>query len=215
MLRLPEIAEQWRSRHAREAGEEEVERVYAATEPLMIEALAGHCGLIEGLLDFAAAMRRSGIKIGSCTGYTAKMMEVVIPRAAAQGYRPDAVVCSSDVPAGRPQPYMCYLNAIRLQRYPLAAMVKIGDTLSDIQEGRNAGMWTVGLTRCGNQLGLTRPETEAMDAQELQGRLRAIEAQYQRHGAHYVAPGIWECLPIIEDIQRRLAAGERPPDNPR
>jgi beta-phosphoglucomutase-like phosphatase (HAD superfamily) len=28
--------------------------------------------------------------------------------------------------------------------------VKIGDTVSDIEEGKNAGMWTIGLTRIDN-----------------------------------------------------------------
>jgi len=215
MLGLPELAAAWRSRHGRDAGEEDVTLVYAATEPLMIEAVANHCGLIDGVLEFASALRRQGIKIGSSTGYTAKMMDVVVPRAAAQGYRPDAIVCSSDVPAGRPHPYMCYENALRLQVYPLSAMVKIGDTVSDIEEGRNAGMWTVGLTRCGNEMGLTREETEALDPDELHSRVAAIEALYRRHGVHYVAAGIWECLPIIADINRRLLAGERPEDGMR
>jgi phosphonoacetaldehyde hydrolase len=210
MLRLPELAEQWRARHGREPGEEDVSLVYAATEPLMIEAVANHCQLIDGLLDFVAAMREQGIKIGSSTGYTAKMMEVVVPRAAAQGYRPDAVVCSSDVPAGRPHPYMCYENALRLQVYPMSAMVKIGDTVSDIEEGLNAGMWTIGLTRCGNELGLTKEETEALEPCVLQARIAAIEECYRAHGVHYVANGIWECLPILADINRRALAGARP-----
>lgn len=215
MLGLPELAATWRSRYGRDAGEEDVTLVYAATEPLMIEAVANHCELIDGVLEFASALREQGIKIGSSTGYTAKMMDVVVPRAAAQGYRPDAVVCSSDVPAGRPHPYMCYENALRLQVYPLSAMVKIGDTVSDIEEGRNAGMWTVGLTRCGNELGLTRAETEALDPDELDNRVAAIEALYRRHGVNYVAAGIWECLPIVADINRRLLAGERPEDGRR
>jgi phosphonoacetaldehyde hydrolase len=213
MLGLPELAAQWRSRYGRDAGEEDVSLVHDATEPLMIKAVANHSGLIDGVLEFASALRRQGIKIGSSTGYTAKMMEVVVVLAAAQGYCPDAVVCSSDVPAGRPHPYMCYENALRLQVYPLSAMVKIGDTVSDIEEGRNAGMWTVGLTRCGNELGLTREETEALEPDELHNRVAAIEALYRRHGVHYVAAGIWECLPIIADINRRLLAGERPEDS--
>ncbi len=110
---------------------------------------------------------------------------------------------------------MCYENALRLQVYPLSAMVKIGDTLSDIKEGLNAGMWTVGLTRCSNELGLTREETEALAQDDLQARLHTIEDEYKRLGVHYVAAGIWECQPIIADINRRLLAGARPEDRRR
>jgi len=120
------------------------------------------------------------------------------------------VVCASDVPAGRPYPWMCFQNAISLEVYPMEAMVKIGDTISDIEEGLNAGMWTVGLTQSGNELGLTQEEVELIDPLELQTRLDLIENKFKAAGAHYVARGIWKCLPIIDDINRRLDRGEQP-----
>jgi phosphonoacetaldehyde hydrolase len=118
------------------------------------------------------------------------------------------------VPAGRPAPWMCYLNAIRLGAYPLAAMVKIGDTLSDIAEGRNAGMWTIGLTQSGNMLGLTEMQVNALAPDDLAQRLAAIDRRYREAGAHYTAKGIWECAPLIDAISRRLEMGEHP-DGPR
>ncbi len=210
ILQLPEIADRWHKKFDRQPTEEDVEKVYAETEPRMLSAIANHCQLIDGLSEFVAGVKKMGIKIGSSTGYTRSMMDVVMPIAADQGYQPDTVLCSSDVPAGRPFPWMCYLNAIRLQVYPMSAMVKIGDTLSDIEEGRNAGMWTIGLTRSGNELGLSRQETETMPADQLRERLQTIEKNYQACGAHYVAAGIWECLPIIEEINQRLANGDTP-----
>jgi len=50
--------------------------------------------------------------------------------------------------------------------YPMAAMVKIGDTVADIEEGLNAGMWTIGLIMSGNELGLPRDQVESMNAAE-------------------------------------------------
>jgi phosphonoacetaldehyde hydrolase len=84
--------------------------------------------------------RAMGLKIGSTTGYTRPMMDVLLPAAVTPGYRPDAVVTSTDVPAGRPYPFMCYANAAQLGVYPLEAVVKVGDTIADVQEGLNAGM---------------------------------------------------------------------------
>jgi phosphonoacetaldehyde hydrolase len=105
---------------------------------------------------------------------------------------------------------MCFQNAIQLQIYPLASMIKIGDTLSDVEEGRNAGMWTVGLTQSGNELGLSNDQVDAMDPHDLNQRLATIEASYRKAGANYVAKGIWECLDIVEEINQRLANGEGP-----
>jgi phosphonoacetaldehyde hydrolase len=138
------------------------------------------------------------------------MMEILVPEARRKGYVPDAIVCSSDTPAGRPYPWMCFQNAIQLQIYPMEAMVKIGDTISDIEEGLNAGMWTIGLTKSGNSLGLSLDETDRLDPEILKNRLSEIETAMREAGAHYVVEGIWACLPIISDINKRLYRGKQP-----
>jgi phosphonoacetaldehyde hydrolase len=207
---LPSVVAQWQEQNDRLPDENDVERIYAETEPMMVATVTRHADLIHGLLETIEILRQQGVKIGSSTGYTAPMMEALVPAARARGYIPDAVVCASDVPAGRPYPWMCYLNAIQLQVYPLEAVVKIGDTISDIQAGLNAGMWTIGLTQSGNELGLSEEEASRLTAQEMQARTDAIARRYQDAGAHYVAAGIWEVLPLIENINVRLARGENP-----
>jgi phosphonoacetaldehyde hydrolase len=207
---LPSVAAQWQKQNDRLPDESDVEHIYAETEPMMVDTVTRHAGLIPGLLETVEALHRQGVKIGSSTGYTAPMMEALVPAARERGYAPDAVVCASDVPAGRPYPWMCYLNAIQLQVYPLEAIVKIGDTISDIEAGLNAGMWTIGLTQSGNELGLSEQEASRLTAQEMKAKTDPIARRYQDAGAHYVAAGIWEVLPLIESINTRLARGEKP-----
>jgi len=210
MCRLTGVADQWREKHGRPPGERDVDRLYEKTEPMMVAAISDHAAPIAGLMSFVEAMRTRNIKIGSCTGYTAPMMDVLVPQAAKMGYSPDCIICSSDVPAGRPFPWMCYRNAIALQVYPFESMIKIGDTVSDIEEGRNAGMWTVGLTQSGNELGLTEDQVEALPTDELDRRMDAIEARFKDAGAHYVVKGIWDCLNVVDEIARRLESGDHP-----
>ena len=210
MCGLPGPAAQWREKYGRAPDVNDVEALYAETEPMMIAALSRHADPISGLLPFVDGLRERHIKIGSCTGYTAPMMAVLVPEAAKRGYAPDCIVCSSDVPAGRPFPWMCYQNAIQLQVFPLESMIKIGDTISDIQEGRNAGMWTIGLTQSGNELGLSQDMVEMLSPDDKDRRLAVIKSRYRAAGAHYVAKGIWECLELVDDISRRLEKGDHP-----
>lgn len=207
---LPGTAAQWRQKYGRTPDENDVAALYAQTEALMIDTIARHADPIDGLLPFVDGLRERNIKIGSCTGYTAPMMAVLVPAAAKRGYTPDCVVCSSDVPAGRPFPWMCYQNAIGLQVFPLASMIKIGDTISDVQEGLNAGMWTIGLSQSGNELGLPKERVEALSADDRNRRLADIETRFREAGAHYVVTGIWKCLAVVDDIQRRLKKGAHP-----
>jgi phosphonoacetaldehyde hydrolase len=210
MLAVPAIAGRWRRAHGEAPDEEAVARLYADTEPMMVAAVARHAAPIPGLRQAVAAFRQRGVKVGASTGYTAPIMAVLAEAAAENGYAPDASVCSSDAPNGRPYPWMCYLNAIRLGVYPMAAMVKVGDTVADIHEGLNAGMWTIGVTQTGNELGLSEAEVAALTAEDLLGRLAHIEERLIEAGAHYVAAGIWSCPAIIDDIGRRLKNGETP-----
>lgn len=210
MCGLPSVQEQWQKAYGRLPNEEDVEAMFASTEAMMRQTISRHSDPIPGLKETVKGLRERKIKIGSSTGYTSPIMKKLVQAAAKKGYAPDAAVCSSDVPAGRPFPWMCYANAIQMQVYPMEAMVKIGDTVSDIEEGLNAGMWTVGVTKSGNELGLTEEEVAGLDPGELTRKLSSIEQRFTDSGAHYTAEGIWDCLPIIDDINRRLAAGERP-----
>jgi len=138
------------------------------------------------------------------------MTNVLAAEAKRRGYSPDATVCATQVPAGRPHPYMCLQNAILLQTYPVEAFVKIGDTLPDIEEGLNAGMWTIGLAKTGNELGMTEEQVAAADREVLQARLARAYQRMSQSGAHYVVDGIADVMPAMDDINRRLALGERP-----
>lgn len=210
MCAMPELAARWEAVHGRPPDEGDVDAMYRETEPLMVECIKNHAELIPGLLEAVAAFRDLGLKIGSSTGYTGPMMEVLRPEAARQGYRPDSAWCSTDVPAGRPYPWMCYRNAIDLGVYPMEAMVKIGDTVSDVREGLNAGMWTVALSKSGNELGLPLEQVRAMPPSELAGRLAAIEDRLVAAGAHYVIEDISQAPGVLADISDRLSQGELP-----
>ncbi len=210
MTRDPEVAAAWRAVHGRDPDENDVDAMYRLTEPLMVECIAAHADPIVGALDAVAALRAMGLKIGSTTGYTRPMMDVMTREAAARGYAPDTVVCSSDVPTGRPSPFMCYKAALDLAVHPLWAMVKIGDTVADVAEGKNAGMWTIALTLRGNEMGLAEAELAALPQAETAARLAAIEARLRGAGADYLAPDLRACPAILADIEARLARGERP-----
>jgi phosphonoacetaldehyde hydrolase len=160
--------------------------------------------------EFIESCRRRGVKIGATTGYNREMMELCAQHAVKQNYVPDVSVCADDVPAGRPAPWMALLAAMKLGIYPMESVVKIGDTYADIDEGLNAGMWTVGITRTGNEVGLSEAELAQLELWDLEKRIKNVEERMRQRGAHYVARSVGECLPILNDINVRLARGDRP-----
>ncbi len=80
-------------------------------------------------------------------GYTKQMIDIVGPAAEKFGYKPDFCISSTEVAAGRPAPYMMFANSNHFKVYPMHNVVKVGDTLADIEEGANAGAWTVSIEK--------------------------------------------------------------------
>ena len=210
LLEEPAVVAQWLSAHPANPTEADVDQLYAKFLPQMMALLAGYATVITGAASTAEALRARGIKIAGTTGYTRPMLEQLETLAAEQGYRTDASLVPEDVGAGRPHPWMCFKLAIDLRVYPLSACVKIGDTESDIEEGRNAGMWTIGLTRSGNSVGLTESEWAQLETSEQSRLLAQADAELRQAGAHYTAESVAHVLPIIDEIEHRIVKGEYP-----
>ena len=92
----------------------------------------------------------------------------------------------------------------------MEACVKIDDTIPGIEEGLNAGMWTIGLAISGNEVGLPLHEWNALPAPEQQARRQRAYQRMWQCGAHYVVDTIADVLPCIDAIDTRLARGEKP-----
>ena len=210
IAQLEPVAAQWQAVYGRAWSEVDIVTLYTDFLPLQLAVIAQHAAVIPGTLEALAAFRQRGLKIGSTTGYTRAIMDQLAPLAAQCGYAPDAIVCADEVPAGRPQPWMMFQNALQLTVYPMAAIVKIGDTVPDIEEGLNAGTWTIGVVKTGNEIGLSETDLNALDPSTLKARLEAGYARLDQAGAHYVVDSLADVVPVLEDIQARLAQGEGP-----
>ena len=204
------VRQRWQATRGRPPGDEDVEVMFKEFVPLQLDCLANYADLIPGTLEAVADFRRRGLKIGSTTGYTSEMMKILLAEAKARGYEPDSTVCATEVPAGRPEPWMCVQNAMNLRVYPFEACVKVDDTLPGVEEGLNAGMWTIGLARTGNELGLNAEEIAKLEPDTLAAKLDRAYGRMRQAGAHYVVDGIWDIPAVLDEINARLARGERP-----
>ncbi len=210
ILALEHVSAQWRAVWGCFPSEADLDALYARFEPVLADVLPACSVPINGAVDLAEELRRAGVKIGSTTGYTRATMDVVEAEAKRHGFLTDATVCSDEVPAGRPAPFMIYANALKLGVYPLERMIKIGDADVDMGEGVNAGMWTVGVVRGGSLLGLTQAEVESLPTSEIAARCEVVRASLLHQGAHYVIESLADATSVIDEICDRIAVGDTP-----
>lgn len=211
ILALPGVAHDWVAARGSAPSDDDVEQLYVEIEDLMVGLAPSYAQLVPGLAAAVEGVRRRDLKIGSTTGYTRRIMEPLTRAAAAAGYAPDAWVAADEVRAGRPWPWMVFANLERLGLCPPAAIVKIGDTLIDLDEGRNAGTWNVSVVHSSSVVGLSPEAWQAAGADERARRAAAARAQFETAGAHYVIDELGELDAVLDRIEHRVSAGELPP----
>ena len=207
---LPRIQSAWLDAKGSATTQEDINSMYDEFVPLQIAAIAETAVLIPGLLDTLAWAKNKDIKVGANTGYADVMIAGLLKKAASQGYAPESNVCATQVPKGRPYPYMAMMNAIELGVENLCACVKIDDTLTGIDEGLSAGMWTIGVAVSGNEVGMSLPDWNSLEEPEQIALRTKAHQRFRYAGAHYVVDTIAEVVPVLECIEQRLSLGEKP-----
>ena len=199
LLAYPEVAAGWHAAKGRASNAGDVARLMDHLGPLMREAAAKASTLIPGARTTFDALKAAGLRVASSTGYTRDMMAPVLQAAATQGYVPEMVVCSGETPTGRPSPLMIYKICAELGVWPLARVIKVDDAVAGVQEGRNAGTFTVGVAS-GNELGLTLSQFAALQPAERAARLAATRRILADAGADLVLDSVAELVPALQSL---------------
>ncbi len=205
MLNMPRIASLFKAKFGHEATSQNIDEIYEVFEPSLMKVLKD-CSLLKPYVKEAISyLKDQGIVIGSTTGYTSSMMQTVTACAKEQGYEPDSMVTPDEVQGrGRPYPYMIFENLKRLGVSSVKECIKIGDTFSDIDEGKNAGLFTVGVTEGSSVMGLSQAQFDALSDKEKEDRhLKAAMAFYD-HKADFVIRNLSEINLVQRVFENRV-----------
>ena len=206
----PAVAAAWRANHGRDFDDAAIDAIFEVFEPLNVAAVEAHSALIPGAHDALQWCKARGIRVGSTTGYTRPIMERLMPLAAAQGFVPEVTICAGDLAAGRPAPLQIWSALAQMGIWPASSVIKLDDTTPGIGEARAAGCWAVGAALTGNNPGLAAEELARLPPDERAELRRAASEPLLRAGAHLVIDSIAELPWLVEHIEARLEAGEKP-----
>ena len=154
-----------------------------------------------------------GLKIGSTTGFTQDLQDILIEEASKQGYNPDICIAGDDLLMDlgvRPKPFMLWENLFHLGMFPIQSVVKVDDTIGGLGEARSAGCWGVGIAAYSTYMNIDSfNQWDKMSETEKEKRLKHSRSKLKEH-AHYVIDTLYELPNIIEDINNRMKLGHRP-----
>jgi phosphonatase-like hydrolase len=127
------------------------------------------------------ALKKNDKRVVLNTGYNRETAEKLLAKLGWQkGVDIDALVTASDVPENRPNPDMIWYAMKQFGITDATEVVKVGDSIIDIEEGQNAG--------CGLSIGIT---TGAHSFEQLQSA-----------APDYIIDNLIELLPLLDCDKR-------------
>jgi phosphonoacetaldehyde hydrolase len=89
-------------------------------------------------------------------------------------------------------------------------VIKVDDTAPGLQEGLNAGCWTVGVAASGNALGWSWAQWVQASEDEREHALLDTRRTLREAGAHEVIDSVADLRTALAAIEVRITAGEAP-----
>ncbi|MFV0558822.1 MAG: phosphonoacetaldehyde hydrolase [Enterococcus sp.] len=201
LLELPHVQRQWQGRLQQPLSIETVRSLYQSFQKNLFENLPEHAEVKPGVLEVVDYLKRNKINIGSTTGYTRDVMTIIRREAGRLGYHPEYVVTPEDtLGIGRPAPYMIFKNMEYFETYQVRQVLKVGDTLADIAEGKNAGVISVGVIEGSSLAGVTQAQFNALSTYEQLKLKQQVKEQFVASGADYVLDSLQDLPKLIQQF---------------
>lgn len=208
ILKNPEVSNKWSEVYNRPFNKNDITNIYNDFIPLQLDCLAEYSNLIPGTENSLNKLKQDhNLSIGVTTGFSQEMCDIIVENTKKQGFIPDAYVGGDIVDNNmgfRPSPFMIYENMKLLGVWPPKSVIKVDDTVSGIEEGINAGCWTVGVYKYGNYVNLSSvEEANNINKTILKHKETASKNKLLESGADFVIPDISyldEVVKIINSI---------------
>lgn len=212
ILNIPEVRNRWKKVHNQYPTDDDVDNLYKNFTPCLLEILPHYCQVIPEAKNAIHIMKNKyHMQIGTTTGFTRVMVDTVLKHMEDIGL--DFTVASDEVICPRPAYDGCNMNRQMMNIENPAEMIKVGDTSLDMLEGYESYMWTIGLSKYSNLMGMSALSVEEFKKEDSMGywkKIIDIEKIFKECGAHYVAEDMSELPQIIDDINKKLICGITP-----
>ena len=116
-----------------------VEAVYVSFRNHLQRVFTREAEPVAGAVDTFTWLRERGIKLALNTGFDRDITGILLDALRWRDIA-DAVICGDDVPLGRPAPYMIFRAMEATGTVDVRHVLNAGDTVSDLQAARNAGV---------------------------------------------------------------------------
>ncbi|CEL95764.1 unnamed protein product [Vitrella brassicaformis CCMP3155] len=158
---------------------------------------------IQNATETLKSLKEAGLKIAVIADCNEEALEGFKLRAEyfGEGFLPDAFLSTRETSPKAPQPWLVFHLMHRLGVYPATSVVRVSSTASGIEEGLNAGCWTVGVARTSRLVSeRADADIDGSISKQLSDRIKTVYEQLYRAGAHFVIDGIWQLPKVLNEL---------------
>jgi phosphonoacetaldehyde hydrolase len=140
ILEKPAILGQWECVYNNPPREVDVDRIYQSTNQKLKQVVGYYSKPTPCAVELLHYLQANGIRIGITTGYSREIIQAMGDRMHKHGIIYNTMVCADEVANPRPKAGMIFkiLKDWSIPNYHPDMVIKIGDTIADIQEAHDA-----------------------------------------------------------------------------
>jgi len=218
ILNMNDVKNQWYREYNRDIKEYDINNIYNDFIKLQVEILPKYCIPLPKVVETMNFLRNTGIKFGGCSGFNREMIDKILDNTKDKGLYFDSTFLADDIKdknkhylGGRPYPYMIYENLFNLDNKNIASVIKVDDSIIGIEEGNNAGCWTVGICNYSNYINVNTLEeyNKMSDSEKFEKKEYSKNKFKNESNADYIIGEFDELIAVVDDINKRLKNGEK------
>ena len=202
-----DVKKRWMEEFKREPNKEDYDEIYNNYKYLQHLILPDYCSMINETEETISILRKDyQLKLGITTGFERTMVDIILDKN--KKLKVDSVVAGDDLIdelGSRPSPFMIWKNLFNMKIPHIHSVVKVDNTISGIEEGLNAGCWTIGVANYSNYMNINSiDEYNKLLPDELDDRRKEAKRILIFGGAHYVIDDLSFLPQTIDKINDKM-----------
>jgi phosphonoacetaldehyde hydrolase len=173
ILQIPSVAEKWKVTHGRQPDlVKDTKMLFNDFLPMQLKILSDQKFIkpLPGVMKTLQQLKDMGIKIGLTSGFNMEMTQTILDNSKdikLASYF-DAIIPANhtNIKRGRPYPDAVWENMQQMGTENTFECIKVDDTQAGIMEGNAAGVWTLGLSKYNNFVGMHIDSMEDLESLE-------------------------------------------------
>lgn len=185
------VKKKWLKIYKKRISQNDLDNMSKKFDLYLVKYVKENLNVIPNAQKIFKILKKNNIKTAVTTGYSKKIVKIIINYLKKNNINFDNIVCDDDVRNGRPYPEMCKKNLKKLNVRP-KNVIKIDDSVSGVIEGKKSNLISIGLIFTGIQFGFSYRKFKEIENKKKNILRNMAKDKFLKAGANFVVNDLYE-----------------------